>query len=141
MASVVYQAYNQIHQTKKMKLFRSHHPEFADGEQLRDFIYVKDVVEVIIHMMEQRSESGIFNLGTGRAATFLDLVNYTFKAMNIEPDIDFIDTPTDIRDNYQYFTEAKMEKLFNAGYVQKFTSLEDGITDYVQHYLDQSLIN
>lgn len=135
MASVVYHAWNQIRETGKMKLFRSHHPEFADGEQSRDFIYVKDVVDVIIYMMEQRPVSGIFNLGTGRASTFMDLVKFTFAAMEVEPVIEFIDTPEDIRDKYQYFTEAKMDKLRAAGYDASFTSLEEGVRDYVRNYL------
>ena len=135
MASVVYHAYNQIRETGKMKLFRSHHPGIADGEQARDFIYVKDVVDVIIYLMEQRPVSGIFNLGTGRASTFLDLVHHTFAAMEVDPVIEFIDTPEDIRDKYQYFTEAKMDKLRNAGYDAAFTSLGNGIKDYVRNYL------
>lgn len=136
MSSVVLHAYNQISSSGKMKLFRSHHPEFADGEQLRDFIYVMDLVEVIVQMMEKRIGSGIYNLGTGKAATFLDLVRFTFQAMEIEANIEFIDTPMDIRDKYQYFTEAKMEKLSLAGYEIKFTSLEQGINDYVKNYLN-----
>ncbi|MFC2079862.1 ADP-glyceromanno-heptose 6-epimerase [Bacteroidota bacterium] len=140
MASVVFQAYNQIKETGKMKLFRSHHPEFLDGEQLRDFVYVKDVVDVIIYMMENRKNSGIYNLGTGKASTFKDLVSFTFEAMGIDPLIEFVDTPEDIRDKYQYFTEAKMDKLRSAGYSADFTSLRDGITDYVKNYLSSSAI-
>ncbi len=135
MASVVFHAFNQIRETGKMKLFRSHHPGYSDGEQARDFIFVKDVVDVIIHMMEQRPVSGIFNLGTGRAATFLELVNHTFAAMEREPVIEFIDTPEEIRDKYQYFTRAKMDKLRNAGYDKPFTPLGEGIHDYVRNYL------
>ena len=135
MASVVFHAFNQIRETGKMKLFRSHHPGFADGEQSRDFIYVKDVVDVIIHMMEHRPVSGIFNLGTGRAPSFLELVNHTFDAMERDPVIEFIDTPEEIRDKYQYFTRAKMDKLRNAGYETPFTSLGDGVRDYVRSYL------
>jgi ADP-L-glycero-D-manno-heptose 6-epimerase len=135
MASVVYHAFRQIKETGRMELFRSHHPEFADGMQARDFIYVKDVVRVIIRMMELRPVSGIFNLGTGRASTFLELVNFTFGAMDLKPDIGFIDTPEDIRDRYQYFTEAKMEKLRAAGFGDPFTSLEAGINEYVRQYL------
>jgi ADP-L-glycero-D-manno-heptose 6-epimerase len=135
MASVVFHAFNQIRKTGKMKLFRSHHPGFADGEQSRDFIYVKDVVDVIIHMMEHRPVSGIFNLGTGRAASFLELVNHVFSAMEKEPEIEFIDTPEEIRDKYQYFTRAKMDKLRNVGYERPFTPLGDGVRDYVRNYL------
>ena len=135
MASVIYHAFQQISKTDKMKLFRSHHPEYKDGEQMRDFIYVKDAVDVIMHMMKDRKHSGLFNLGTGIARTFHDLVTATFHAMGREPQIDFIDTPADIRDKYQYFTEARMEKLRRSGYSDDFTSLEDGITDYVKNYL------
>jgi ADP-L-glycero-D-manno-heptose 6-epimerase len=139
MASVVFQAYKQIKETGKMELFRSHRPDFADGEQLRDFIYVKDLIGVIIQIMELRKESGLFNLGTGKASTFLDLVNFTFKAMNLEPKIEFVDTPSDIRDKYQYFTQAEMSKLHSAGYQLNFTSLENGIEDYVKNYLEKQL--
>jgi len=135
MSSVVFQAYHQIESTGKMVLFRSHHPDYKDGGQLRDFIYVKDIVDVIIFLMEKRPQSGIFNLGTGNASTFLDLVNNTFSAMGIEPHIEFMDTPEDIRDKYQYFTEAKMDKLRSMGYEKPFTSLKNGVTDYVQNHL------
>jgi ADP-L-glycero-D-manno-heptose 6-epimerase len=135
MASVVYHAFCQIRETGGMKLFRSHNPDFRDGEQARDFIYVKDVVDVIIWLMEKRPESGLFNLGTGKASTFIDLVTFTFQAMGLEPEITFIDTPEDIRDNYQYFTQAQMGKLRQAGYNKEFTTLEAGIRDYVGNYL------
>jgi len=141
MASVVYQAHKQIRETGKMKLFRSHHPEFQDGEQLRDFVYVKDVVEVIISMMEIRKNSGIYNLGTGKASSFLELVTSTFEAMNMEPDIEFIDTPEDIRDKYQYFTEADMGKMLEAGYMIPFSPLRDGVSDYVKNYLEKGRIH
>lgn len=135
MASVIWHAYNQIEQTGKMKLFRSHHPDFEDGKQLRDFVYVKDVVDVCYWLMRNRQNSGIYNLGTGIARTFLDLAIATFAAMDRQPVIEFIDTPQDIRDKYQYFTEAKMDKLRNIGYQQPFFSLEDGVKDYVQNFL------
>ena len=135
MASVILHAFNQIKKENKVNLFRSHRPDFKDGEQLRDFIYVKDIVDVIAFLMEQRPESGIYNLGTGKARSFLDLVKATFKAMNQAENIEFIDTPADIRDKYQYFTEANMEKLLRAGYKKPFTSLEDGVYDYVTNYL------
>jgi ADP-L-glycero-D-manno-heptose 6-epimerase len=136
MASVIFHAYNQICNTGGMKLFRSHHPDFKDGEQMRDFVYVKDVVEVCLFLMHHRRNSGIYNLGSGKARTFLDLANNTFAAMNREPNISFIDTPADIRDKYQYFTQANMAKLRSIGYDRSFHSLEDGICDYVQNYLD-----
>lgn len=137
MASVVYHAYNQIKEKGSMKLFRSHNPGFKDGEQKRDFIYVKDLVDVLLFFMEHQHHPGIYNLGTGTARTFLDLAKATFYAMNITEDISFIDTPEDIRDKYQYFTEARMTKLQKAGYTKAFTSLEQGIGDYVKNYLQQ----
>jgi len=135
MASVIFHAFNQIKDTGKVKLFRSHKPEYRNGEQLRDFIYVKDVVEVIIWLMHNKPESGIYNLGTGKARTFLDLAHSTFSAIILESEIQYIDTPADIRDKYQYFTEARMDKLRAAGYYYQFTSLEDGVMDYVRNYL------
>jgi ADP-L-glycero-D-manno-heptose 6-epimerase len=141
MASVVYHAYNQIRKTGGMKLFRSHHPDFRDGEQSRDFIYVKDVVDVILFMMEKRPASGLYNLGTGKASTFLDLVNSTFGAMGRGPVITFVDTPEDIRDKYQYFTQAAMDKLKQAGYTKPFTSLEEGVREYVSNYLIKNKVH
>jgi ADP-L-glycero-D-manno-heptose 6-epimerase len=135
MASVVWHAFKQIEATGKMKLFRSHNPEYQDGQQLRDFIYVKDVVEVCMFLMQTRKDSGIYNLGTGEARTFVDLTSATFRAMNKSEDITFIDTPADIRDKYQYFTEADMSKLKKIGYAKPFTTLEEGVGDYVRGYL------
>lgn len=135
MASVVFHAFKQIGETGKMKLFRSHHPDFRDGEQQRDFIYVKDVVDVLFFFMLHRKPSGIYNLGSGKARTFLDLVRAVFSTKNLPENIEFIDTPQDIRDKYQYFTEAEMNKLRSAGYDKAFHSLEEGVRDYVQHYL------
>lgn len=135
MASVVFQAYNQIKKSGEMKLFRSHNPDFKDGEQLRDFIYVKDVCDVILFLMENRPQSGIFNLGTGKAESFLELVKQTFKAMGVKEKISFIDTPEDIRDKYQYFTQANMIKLRSVGYTKPFKSLAEGVPDYVGGYL------
>lgn len=140
MASVVYHAFNQIRGTGGMKLFRSHHPDYRDGEQSRDFIYVKDVVDVIIYLMESRPASGLYNLGTGKASTFIELVTHTFQAMGKEPSISFIDTPEEIRERYQYFTRAKMDKLRGAGYGKEFTSLEAGITEYVSDFLMNGMI-
>ena len=137
MASVIFHAFNQIKKTGGMKLFRSHNLEFKDGEQMRDFVYVKDVVNVCYWLMHHRKNSGIYNLGSGKARTFLDLTKATFKAMNVEENISFIDTPEDIRDKYQYFTEANMAKLQSIGYDKPFTTLEDGVEDYVGNYLTQ----
>jgi ADP-L-glycero-D-manno-heptose 6-epimerase len=141
MASVVFHAFNQISSTRKMKLFRSHRSDFKDGEQLRDFIYVKDLVEVLIYFMETRKDPGIYNLGTGKAESFNELVNQTFYALNKTPDIEYIDTPEDIRDKYQYFTEADMSKLRKVGYSKKFMSLAEGVPDYVKNYLVEDKYN
>jgi len=131
MASVIWHAYNQINATGEVKLFRSHRPDFKDGEQLRDFIYVKDVVAVCYWLMENQPASAIYNLGTGKARTFSDLVKATFSAMGLQPNIRFIDMPADIREKYQYFTEARMDKLRRAGYDAPFYSLEEGVKDYI----------
>lgn len=136
MASVVFHAYKQIKETGGMKLFRSHRPDVADGEQRRDFIYVKDVVDVLTWMYTHRQgPNGLYNLGTGKARTFKDLALATFRALDLEPNITYVDTPEDIRDKYQYFTEADMNKLHAAGYAEAFTSLESGVEDYVHHHL------
>ncbi|MBK6949798.1 MAG: ADP-glyceromanno-heptose 6-epimerase [Haliscomenobacter sp.] len=135
MASVIFHTVRQIKATGGMKLFRSHRPDYGDGAQSRDFIFVKDVLDIQYFLYENRRHSGLYNVGTGKARTFLDLATNTFLAMGLAPNISFIDTPEDIRDTYQYFTEANMEKLRGIGYDQPFHSLEDGIREYVQHYL------
>jgi ADP-L-glycero-D-manno-heptose 6-epimerase len=135
MASVIFHAFNQIQSTGAMKLFRSHKDAYADGEQSRDFVYVKDVVEVLFFFMLHRKDSGIYNLGSGKARSFNDLVKATFAAMDRKIDISYIDTPEDIRDTYQYFTEANMRKLKSIGYNKDFTRLEDGVEDYVKKHL------
>lgn len=135
MASVIFHAFRQINEAGGMKLFRSHNPAFTDGGQLRDFIYVKDVVEVCLFLLEKKPNSGIYNLGSGKARTFLDLAKNTFKNMGKAENITFIDTPIDIRDKYQYFTEADMSKMLAAGYTGGFHTLEEGVRDYVQNFL------
>ncbi len=135
MASVILHTFRQIKATGGMKLFRSHNPDFKDGEQLRDFIYVKDVVEIMVFLMHHRKNSGLYNVGTGQARTFLSLAQNTFKANDTEENISFVDTPEDIRDKYQYFTEATMEKLKAIGYDKDFHTLEEGVEDYVKNYL------
>jgi ADP-L-glycero-D-manno-heptose 6-epimerase len=135
MASVILHSFNQIQEKGGVKLFRSHNSNYKDGEQLRDFVYVKDVVNVCYFLMHHRKDNGIYNLGSGKARTFLDLVKATFKALDKTPNIDFIDTPIDIRDKYQYFTEANMKKMKSIGYEIPFHSLEEGVTDYVKNYL------
>ena len=140
MASVILQTVKQIRETGGMKLFRSHRPDFADGHQLRDFIYVKDVVEVCWFFYKNQTISGLYNVGTGKARPFWDLAVATFRAMDLEPNISFVDTPEDIRATYQYFTEANMEKLRTAGYERPFCTLEEGVEDYVRGYLKASSI-
>lgn len=148
MASVVFHAFNQVVKPQNdttangngekmgaVKLFRSHNPAFTDGGQLRDFIYVKDVVDVIWFLMNHKTDSGIYNLGTGHARSFLDLATAVFNALNLPVNIQYIDTPLDIRDKYQYFTQANMAKLRSIGYSKPFYSLESGIEEYVQGYL------
>jgi len=138
MASVIFHSFHQIKQNGKVKLFRSHRPDYADGGQLRDFVYVKDVVNVVWYLYTKKTSSGIYNLGSGKARSFADLARAVFTALNKPVDIEFIDTPADIRDKYQYFTEADMGKLVATGYPYAFTSLEDGVHDYVSHYLNTS---
>jgi len=142
MASVVFHAFNQIKSTGVVKLFKSHRSDFKDGEQLRDFIYVKDLVAVIDWMMHAMlsnewtsSKNGLYNLGTGKARSFYDLAVNTFIAQGLKPTIEFIDMPEDIRDRYQYFTEANIDKLRAAGFDRSFSSLEEGVADYVKNYL------
>lgn len=156
MASVIFHSFNQVKNTGKVKLFRSHKPEYKDGEQLRDFIHVDDVAAIMYWMMEvvnrqlaigngqpgseltfddSRLTSGIYNVGTGKARTFKDLVTAIFTSLNLKPEIEFIDTPEDIREKYQYFTEADMKKLRSAGYDKKFFSLEEGVNGYVKDFL------
>jgi len=139
MASVIFHAFNQISASGGMKLFRSHNPDYTDGGQLRDFVYVKDVVDVILFLGKNKPLNGLYNLGTGEARTFLDLANNTFTSLNKASNVSFIDTPADIRDKYQYFTEADMSKLRKAGYSAPFHSLEEGVADYVKNYLSGHL--
>ena len=142
MASVIFHAFHQIKETGLVKLFKSHKEGFKDGQQLRDFVYVKDVVNVIYWMLQKMLATkwdtplnGLYNLGTGKARSFYDLAANTFTAQGLQSNIEFIDMPLDIRDKYQYFTEANMHKLIAAGYDQPFSSLEDGVKDYVANYL------
>ena len=142
MASVIFHAFNQIKESGLVKLFKSHRSDFNDGEQLRDFVYVKDVVKVIGWMLQEmfaqqwdKEKNGLYNLGTGSARSFYDLAANTFTAQGLQPNIEFIDMPLDIRDKYQYFTEANMNKLRTAGYTAPFSSLEEGVGDYVKNYL------
>lgn len=132
MRSVVNKAHTQINETGRLKLFKSHRPDYKDGEQLRDFVHVRDAVAVMLHFHLQRTGGGLFNCGTGKARSWLDLANATFAAMGREPAIDFIPIPKNIREKYQYFTEATLGNLRAAGYEKRFTSLEAGVKDYVK---------
>lgn len=138
MASVIFHAYNQIQQQGKVKLFRSHNPKYRDGEQMRDFIYVADIVGICAWLMEKQPASGLYNAGTGTARSFNDLVKAIFNSLNLELNIEYVDTPIDIRDKYQYFTEADMHKLQDAGYDKPFYSLEAGVNEYVTGYLNKN---
>lgn len=135
MRSVVTKSYSDAVAGRKVTLFRSHHPDYEDGGQMRDFVYVKDCVDVMLWMRDDRPPSGIYNLGTGRAQTWLELMGALYAAVGRELDVHWVDTPPEIRDRYQYFTEAAMTKLRDAGYSAPFASVEDGVSDYVRRYL------
>lgn len=135
MRSVVHKSFEQIRDTGKVKLFKSYRDDYKDGEQVRDFIYVKDAVDMTLYFLQNRNKNGLFNVGTGRARSWIDLVTAVFKAMDKKVNIEFIDMPYDIKDKYQYHTEANLSKLRNAGYSNDITSLEEGIEDYVKTYL------
>ncbi|MCR4694736.1 MAG: ADP-glyceromanno-heptose 6-epimerase [Pseudobutyrivibrio sp.] len=140
MASVIFHTFNDVSKTGKKGLFKSYKDGYKDGEQLRDFVYVKDICKVVSFMMDNPEVSGLYNLGTGQARSFYDLAVATFKAMNKEPNIEFVEMPESLRGKYQYFTQAEMSKLREAGYKEKFYSLEDGTADYVQNYLMRDLL-
>jgi len=135
MTSVVFQAFPQIQTQGRVRLFKSHRPDVDHGEQQRDFIYIRDVVEIILFLLDNPHVTGLFNVGTGKARSFKDLALATFAALEREPVIDYFDMPKEIRDRYQYFTRAEMSKLVAAGYTKPMTSLEDGVADYVRNYL------
>jgi ADP-L-glycero-D-manno-heptose 6-epimerase len=138
MASVVWKAYNKIQETGSFSLFRSHRPDYKDGEQKRDFVYVKDCCEVMWWLINTPSVNGLFNLGTGNARTWNDLVTAVFSSLKQTPNISYIDMPTQLVNQYQYFTEAPMSRLLSAGYPKPLTSLEAGIQDYVENHLSKS---
>ncbi len=139
MASVIYHTYNQIVESDKMNLFRSHKEDYKNGEQKRDFIYVKDIIKLMLQLNDSKIKSGIYNLGTGNARTFQSLATGVFKALNKKVNIKYIDIPKDIRDSYQYYTQAKMDKLCNSFPNFTFTSLEEGIDEYVNEYLSKNM--
>lgn len=139
MASVIFHATQQIRATSKMRLFRSHRPDYKDGDQRRDFIYVNDLLDICMFMMKERPANGIYNVGTGQARSFLDLTNQIFRSLKLKPNIEFIDIPEDIRDTYQYFTEAEMGKLIGEGYSKPFTSIDSGVDDYITKFLAKGI--
>lgn len=141
MASVVRHAYFQIKDTGKMKLFRSHRADVKDGEQTRDFVYVKDAARVVQHLMEERPANGIYNVGVGIGRTFKELVENTFDALDLPVNLEFMDTPIDIRDKYQYYTCADITRLRRIGFSQAMTPLEEGVDDYVKNYLSVASFN
>lgn len=135
MRSVVHKAFEQVKDTGKVKLFKSRNPKYKDGEQMRDFIYVKDAVNMTLHFLDNKKINGLFNIGNGKARTWNDLVTALFKAMDKPVNIEYIDLPDHLADKYQYFTEANLSKLKSAGYKKEIVSLENGINDYVKNYL------
>ena len=138
-ASVVHKAFRQIRESGKLKLFRSHDPRYRDGEQLRDFVYVKDVTRWMVEILEKPAmASGVYNMGTGQARTWLDLARATFAAMGKPMEIEWIDIPPNIRNQYQYFTEAKMDRLLGQGLSRPEWPLERGVEDYVKNYLEKA---
>lgn len=139
MRSVVHKAFGQINETGKVKLFKSYHPDYKDGAQKRDFVYVKDVIDMTLYFLEHKDKNGIFNAGNGTSRTWNDLVTTIFNAMNKPVNIEYIDMPEYMRNKYQYFTEAKMDKIRSAGYSKPIHSLEEGVTDYISNYLNKGL--
>lgn len=139
MRSLVQKAYHQIREHGYIELFKSNRPDYKDGEQKRDFIYVRDAVDVTLHFALDSKTGGLFNCGTGQARTWIDLANALFAAVDRQPDIRFIDLPEILRDKYQYFTQADTAKLRRAGYAKPFTSLEDAVKDYVKSYLNSTV--
>jgi len=140
MASVVFKAFHQIQAAGSVRLFRSHHSEYRDGGQLRDFIYVKDLCNVLSFLIDHPEINGLFNLGTGKARSFADLAKAAFDAMAIPVQIEYVEMPPELRKKYQYYTQADMRKLREAGYEQKFYSLEEGVRDYIQNYLQHEAV-
>tara|TARA_B100001741_G_scaffold311997_1_gene314304 strand:+ start:2916 stop:3881 length:966 start_codon:yes stop_codon:yes gene_type:complete len=135
MMSPIPKFLKEIQTTKKLKLFKSHHKKFANGRQSRDFIYIKDCVEVVIWLLKRRKLKGIYNVGTGKSRTFYDLARTVFKNIKMKPNIYYVPTPKRIRDGYQYYTKAKMNNLRKAGYKKDFLSIEQGVKDYIKNYL------
>jgi ADP-L-glycero-D-manno-heptose 6-epimerase len=135
MRSVVNKAFEQINKTGKVNLFKSRNPNYKDGEQKRDFVYIKDAVEMTLFFLDKKDKNGLYNIGSGKARTWNDLVVALFKALSKTLNIEYIELPEHLAEKYQYFTEAKIEKIKKAGYPLSITSLEDGVTDYVKNFL------
>jgi ADP-L-glycero-D-manno-heptose 6-epimerase len=135
MRSVVCKSHSEVLKTGVIRLFKSYRPQYRDGEQRRDFLYVKDAVAMTLHLAANPAANGIFNIGSGEARTWNDLARAVFLSLNREPHIEYIEMPESIRDKYQYFTQANISKLRAAGYDQQITSLEDAVRDYVVNYL------
>ena len=139
MRSVVHKAFEQVRDTGKVRLFKSLHPKYKDGEQMRDFVYIKDAVDMTLYFLEHPDKNGIFNVGAGKARTWNDLVTALFHAVGKSVNIEYIDLPENLREKYQYFTEANLSKIKSAGYSEPTISLEDGVSDYVKNYLLRGL--
>lgn len=140
MASMVFHGFRQIKETGKIKLFKSCNPNYVDGGQLRDFVYVKDVCNVIMWLLDNNKVSGLFNVGTGRAQSFYELATATFHALDLEPNIEYIDMPEKLQGKYQYYTQAEMNKLHSVGYSFQFANLEMGVKDYVINHLSKDFL-
>jgi ADP-L-glycero-D-manno-heptose 6-epimerase len=140
MASMIFHGFRQIQETGKVKLFKSCNPNYADGGQLRDFVYVKDICSVIKWLLQHQNVNGLFNVGTGRAQSFAELAEATFHAIGLKPQIEYIDMPEKLRNKYQYYTKAEISKLYNAGYHNRFVNLEEGARDYVQNHLAKDFL-
>ena len=140
MASMIFHGYKQIQETGRIKLFQSYNPDYDDGDQLRDFVYVKDICSVICWLLQNKEISGLFNVGTGRSQSFKELAEATFYALGLEPNIEYIEMPEQLRKKYQYYTKAEMSSLREAGYLKDFMDLEAGVKDYVQNYLDKDYL-
>lgn len=141
MASMVFHGFRQIKENGEIKLFKSCNPNYKDGEQLRDFIYVKDICKVILWLLEHKEVNGLYNVGTGQAQSFRELGEATFKALGLDPNIVYVEMPEHLRKKYQYYTQANMDKLRSVGYEESFYTLEEGVKDYVQNYLDKDFWN
>ena len=140
MASMVFHGFNQIKEKGEIRLFKSCNPDYEDGGQLRDFVYVKDICSVILWMLKHQDISGLFNVGTGRAQSFRELAEATFHALNMQPNIVYIDMPEKLRGKYQYYTQANMEHLRGVGYDKPFFDVESGVKDYVLNHLNKDYL-